>query len=95
MQSKILLSTLAVAASATEKIIFEDNFDKLDFNKWQHEITMGGGGNWEFEYYTNNRTNSFVEDGVLHLQPTFLEDTIGENAFKTGTLDLWGSQPAD
>jgi hypothetical protein len=34
MQSKILLSTLAAAASATEKIIFEDNFDKLDFNKW-------------------------------------------------------------
>jgi beta-glucanase (GH16 family) len=56
---------------------------------------MGGGGNWEFEYYTNNRTNSFVEDGILHLQPTFTQDTIGENAMKTGTLDLWGTQPAD
>lgn len=56
---------------------------------------MGGGGNWEFEYYTNNRTNSFVKEGVLHLQPTFTEDTLGENAFKTGSLDLWGSQPAD
>ena len=56
---------------------------------------MGGGGNWEFEYYTNNRTNSFVKDGILHLQPTFTEDTIGETAFKTGTLDLWGGSPAD
>ena len=56
---------------------------------------MGGGGNWEFEYYTNNRTNSFVKEGVLHLQPTFLEDTIGENAFKTGSMDIWGASPAD
>ena len=32
----------------------------------------------EFQYYTNNRTNSFVEDGVLYLQPTLTENTIGE-----------------
>jgi hypothetical protein len=25
---------------------------------------MAGGGNWEFQLYRNNRTNSFVEDGV-------------------------------
>jgi len=41
---------------------------------------MGGGGNWEFEMYTNNRTNSYTKDGILHLQPTLLEDNIGENA---------------
>jgi hypothetical protein len=33
--------------------------------------------NREFQYYTNNRTNSFVEDGVLYLQPTLTENTIG------------------
>jgi hypothetical protein len=31
------------------ELIFEDNFDFLDFSKWQHEITMAGGGNWEFQ----------------------------------------------
>ena len=31
------------------ELIFEDNFDKLDFDKWEHEITMSGGGNWEFQ----------------------------------------------
>ena len=41
-----------------ETLIWEDNFDFLDFNKWQHELTMGGGGNWEFQIYRNNRTNS-------------------------------------
>jgi beta-glucanase (GH16 family) len=56
---------------------------------------MSGGGNWEFEYYTNNRTNSFVEDGVLFLQPTFTADKIGEDALENGSMNLYGSTPAD
>ena len=32
----------------------------------------------EFQLYTNNRSNSYVEDGVLYLQPTLTADTIGE-----------------
>lgn len=31
-----------------ETLVFEDNFDSLDFKKWKHEINMSGGGNWEF-----------------------------------------------
>ena len=89
------LATFALGAKAAERVIFEDDFKFLNFTTWQHEITMSGGGNWEFEYYTNNRTNSFVKDGILHLQPSFTEDTIGETAFKTGTLNLWGGSPAD
>jgi len=54
---------------------------------------MSGGGNWEFEYYTNNRTNSFVKEDILHLQPSFTEDTIGD--VRTGSLSLWGGSPAD
>ena len=42
------------------ELIFEDNFDFLDTNKWQHEITMAGGGNWEFQMYTHNRSNSYT-----------------------------------
>jgi hypothetical protein len=57
---------------------------------------MGGGGNWEFEMYINNRTNSFVKEGVLHIQPTFTADFLGsETHLKTGELDLWGASPAD
>jgi hypothetical protein len=26
------------------ELIFEDNFDTLDFDKWEHERTMSGGG---------------------------------------------------
>lgn len=66
MKTTMITAALAGAASA-EQIIFQDDFNTLNFTTWQHEITMGGGGNWEFEMYLNNRTNSFVKDGVLHL----------------------------
>jgi hypothetical protein len=59
---------------------------------------MGGGGNWEFEYYLNNRTNSYVKEGVLHLRPTLTADRLGASAVdgsKPSTLELWGSAPAD
>lgn len=42
----------------------------------------------EFQYYTNNRTNSFVEDGVLFLQPTLTENTIGEANVRAFALAL-------
>jgi len=81
-----------------ETLKFEDDFNNFDLSLWKHEITMGGGGNWEFEWYTNNRTNSYVKDGVLYLKPTMTADTIGENQM-TGvipyTMDIYGSQPAD
>jgi hypothetical protein len=86
-----VLSTMASA----ETLIFEDTFDTLNFKNWQHELTMGGGGNWEFEWYVNNRTNSFVKEGVLYLAPTLTEDAIGENAMKTGDVNIWGGSPAD
>ncbi|KAI8823561.1 uncharacterized protein EV422DRAFT_521447 [Fimicolochytrium jonesii] len=74
---------------------FTDEFDTFDLSKWKHEITMSGGGNWEFEWYTNNRTNSFVKDGLLYLKPTLTSDNIGEDAVsgKTPfTMDINGAE---
>jgi len=56
------------------KLVWSDEFDTLDFTKWKHEITMGGGGNWEFEYYANNRSTSYVNDGMLHIKPLLTAD---------------------
>lgn len=81
---------------SNEKVVFEDNFDEFDLETWEHEITAGGGGNWEFQYYTNNRSNSYVRDSTLFLKPTLTADTIGEaNVLNGHTLDLWGSSPSD
>ena len=71
------LASFGAAASA-ETLIFSDDFNKFDLKTWKHEITMGGGGNWEFEMYHNNRTNSFVESGALYLQPYLTSEAIGE-----------------
>jgi len=76
-------------------LIFEDEFDEIDFDVWDHEITMAGGGNWEFQVYWNNRTNSYTRDSVLYLKPTLTADRFGEEFIKTGQLDLWGGQPGD
>ena len=33
----------------SETLKFSDDFDEFDLAVWQHELTLGGGGNWEFE----------------------------------------------
>ena len=78
-------------------LALEDNFDTFNLSLWKHEITLGGGGNWEFEYYTNNRSSSYVKGGVLYIQPTLLADEIGE-ANVVGNnymLDIWGLTPSN
>ena len=54
------------------------------------------------QFYTNNRSNSYVRDGVLYLRPTLTSDYLGSEALLYGgigaqpsVIDLWGSQPAD
>lgn len=78
-----------------ESLVFCDDFDDLDLQVWNHEITLGGGGNWEFEWYTNNRSNSFVENGVLAIKPTLTADYIGADNLDNGyVLEVWGNTPA-
>ena len=78
-----------------ERLIFRDDFNTLDLNVWKHDITMSGGGNWEFQLYHNNRTNSFVKDGILHIKPTLTAERITEASLKQGTMNMWGGSPAD
>ena len=74
------------------ELIFEDEFDKIDFTIWDHEITMAGGGNWEFQVYWNNRTNSYTRDSVLYIKPTLTSDRFGEDFVRMGELDVWHLQ---
>ncbi|XP_019641561.1 PREDICTED: beta-1,3-glucan-binding protein-like [Branchiostoma belcheri] len=78
-----------------DQLIFEDNFDTLDFTKWKHEITAAGGGNNEFQIYVNDRSNSYVRDGILYIKPTLTADFYDEAFLSTGTLNLYGLTPAD
>ena len=95
----LALLTGAVHVANTELVlVLEDDFTDFNLSLWKHELNLGGGGNYEFQYYTNNRSNSYVEDGVLHIQPTLLADQIGEGAVRgefAYTMNVWGAQPAD
>ncbi|KAF2898774.1 hypothetical protein ILUMI_07407 [Ignelater luminosus] len=70
------------------QLIFEDHFDTLDHNKWKHEITLGGGGNWEFQWYTNDCENSIAQNGFLKIKPTLTSDFLGESALTSRTVGL-------
>lgn len=91
----LLSASAASLALAQETLIFDEEFDTLNFTRWEHELTMAGGGNWEFQWYVNNRSNSYVKDSVLYIKPTLTEDAIGETTMRTGTVDIWGLSDAD
>ena len=39
-----------------------------DTSKWGYDVGAGGWGNNEEQYYTNERSNSYVENGELHIE---------------------------
>ncbi|KAF0306960.1 Beta-1,3-glucan-binding protein [Amphibalanus amphitrite] len=96
VSSELSVTTYNGGKTATAgELIFEDNFDELDLVTWQHELTLWGGGNNEFEGYNNNRTNSYIRDGVLYLRPTLTAERFGEDFLYSGTLDMNGGAPYD
>lgn len=69
-------------------LIFEDNFDTFDLNKWQHAVTMAGGGNYEFQWVVNDRNNTYASNGILHIRPTLTSDVFGEEFVTSGTVEI-------
>jgi len=54
--------------------VFSDNFETFNQDIWKHDIGKGlpnieggvdGWGNWERQYYTSKKENTFVKDGIL------------------------------
>ncbi|GBP73603.1 Beta-1,3-glucan-binding protein [Eumeta japonica] len=76
-------------------LIFADDFDVFDLERWQHENTLAGGGNWEFQWYSNNRTNSFTHSGLLFLRPSLTSDQYGQGFLTSARLNIEGGAPAD
>lgn len=44
--------------------------------------------NGEFEWYVNNRSNSYTSNGQLHISPTFTADIYGEKFLTSGHVVL-------
>ena len=64
--------TLFLLVFCASKLVFYDDFDRLDFRKWKHDLTMAGGGNHEFQVYDNNRTTTYTNNSILYIQPVLL-----------------------
>ncbi|GJQ68275.1 GNBP3 [Trypoxylus dichotomus] len=70
-------------------LIFEENFDNINVNRWQTEIKFANDPDYEFVIYINDPNNIYHKNGQLHIKPTFAEDKYG-SGFVTipGGLDL-------
>lgn len=73
------------------ELIFEDNFDSLNWTKWKKEIRLPIDlGDAEFVLYHNRPENCYIQGGNLFIVPTLLEDVPGfdETRIRSGTIDL-------
>ncbi len=96
MKYPTLIVLALVLLIVQSKLIFTDDFNTLDLKKWKYDITLAGGGNWEFQLYENNRSTSWVKDSKFNIKPVLTEDKIGQQNVRAGyTYDIWGSGPAD
>ena len=80
--------TLAVTP---QRLVWSDEFEFLDETKWSHLVTTHPRE--DFQYYRNNRANSWVSDGHLHIMPTPTAMEYGEDFLYSGTIDLFTEDP--
>ncbi|XP_025116273.1 LOW QUALITY PROTEIN: beta-1,3-glucan-binding protein-like [Pomacea canaliculata] len=85
----------------TRAVVFRDDFNgaNLDRAHWKYEVSMFGEwefiANWEFQVYTPEHANVFLQNGHLFLKPTLTisDPRFNEHFLTTGTMDmtaLWG-----
>ena len=86
-----LTLTASIVLATCEKLIWSDEFDQLDETKWSHLVTTYPLE--DFQYYRNNRANSWVSEGHLHIMPTPTAMEYGEDFLYSGTLDLNTEDP--
>lgn len=72
----------------SRKLIFQDHFEEFDNSVWQHEKTLAGGGNGEFQWYVNSTDNSFTKKGNLHIKPRLTADYFGDDFLTKGKVEI-------
>lgn len=70
------------------QVVFDDQFDKLDNNRWTIVERFSNTPNYEFVVYMNNKSNVDAWEGVLHVRPTLTDDVFGNNFIREGNLNL-------
>lgn len=71
------------------RLVWNDEFDgsTIDTNNWNYEVNCDGGGNQEFQCYTDSAENAFVSEGTLKIVSKLTEGAVGEdNDFTSARL---------
>jgi beta-glucanase (GH16 family) len=63
------------------RLVWNDEFDgtEIDSDNWNFEVNCGGGGNDEFQCYTDSQDNAFVSDGTLKIVAKLNDGATGDN----------------
>lgn len=56
------------------KADWEEDFSTIDKTKWTPEVTVAGGGNFEFQFYNDSNANLYTQNGVLFIKPGLTKD---------------------
>lgn len=73
------LTTVNGAKQCKDTLLFNEDFNILDHNRWKAEIRFAGEPDYEFVVYTDNPQVLNVESGKLVISPTLSENLFGEN----------------
>jgi beta-glucanase (GH16 family) len=84
------------------RLVWQDEFEgsHISPHHWSHEVNCAGGGNNEYQCYTEREENSYVDSGLLHIVareeypggytgPAIVDD---DPAYP-GAPDTWRTQP--
>ncbi|KAJ1532153.1 hypothetical protein ONE63_000777 [Megalurothrips usitatus] len=77
-------------AACRYQIIFEEHFEVLNLTLWKHDVLMPEEPDFEFVAYDKDPDNTYVDNSILFIKPTLLEDAYGPGFVMNGTLDLEG-----
>ncbi len=89
-------------------MVWNDEFDgtSIDSKKWTHEVNCNGGGNNEKQCYTDSADNSYISDGMLHIEAKPAEEgaalpytsarmtTRYKGDFKYGRIEMRAKLPS-
>ncbi|XP_066603505.1 beta-1,3-glucan-binding protein-like isoform X2 [Prorops nasuta] len=72
------------------QLMFEENFESLNFSIWSREIKIPLAPDYEFCVYHNDAHTDLIqiEKGALKIKPIILDSRYGENSTTFGRLQL-------
>ncbi|XP_055383696.1 uncharacterized protein LOC129613590 [Condylostylus longicornis] len=100
-ESKIIISKQECKYSKTvinknqkvceDDLIFEDNFEKIDLDKWNYDVRIPiDTEDDDFVSFQNLEQNLYVKDGILYILPQILTELDGfdDEKIRTGHINL-------